>query len=77
MPLTFASIGHVRNTRRVRTKLRNVEFDINSSFFIRFLYRNEDGDLEEAEKGFLYSDWIVRVRFFSFALNVDASISCS
>ncbi|KAF9495119.1 hypothetical protein BDN71DRAFT_1431240 [Pleurotus eryngii] len=81
-PLTFVSTGHGRNTHRVHTKLYNMELDINSSFFIRFLYCNKDGDLEEAEKGFLYSDWIVRGLHYVFtssssakALNIDHSHS--
>ncbi|KAG9225624.1 hypothetical protein CCMSSC00406_0003127 [Pleurotus cornucopiae] len=35
-------------------------YDVNSSYFICFLYQGQEGDPEDVEKGFLYSEWIVR-----------------
>jgi hypothetical protein len=50
----------------VRAKLRNAapEYDISSSFFLRCLYENEDGDITCPEEGLLKGPLLLCVSFF-------------
>ncbi|KAF9492667.1 hypothetical protein BDN71DRAFT_1433033 [Pleurotus eryngii] len=51
------------NSASIKAFLRkhdNPSYNINSSYFIRFLYQGQEGDPEDIEKGFLYSEWIVQ-----------------
>ena len=62
---------------RVRAKVRafHPEYDYASSFFIRCLYANEQGDIQNIEKGFLKSALLVNVNpvpFLSMYL-IDSS----
>jgi len=53
----------------VRAKLRNAEpdFDMASSFFLRCLYENEDGNPDSAGDGFLKGPLLVRVSLIQYA----------
>ncbi|KDQ25833.1 hypothetical protein PLEOSDRAFT_1072032 [Pleurotus ostreatus PC15] len=48
------------SVRALLRKHDDPSYDVNSSYFIRFLYQGQEGDPEDVEKGFLYSEWIVR-----------------
>jgi hypothetical protein len=64
-PQVFNTIQNVSLTSlyySIRAQLRNGELNMNTSFYLRCLYENENGNLQSCEDGFLKGPLLVRVR---------------